>query len=74
MLEEVAEEFDGEDPLRPKLREMLEATSGSIKELAADPPTVECFELPEPSEEDVESLRRLVLRREPDANPRLLSW
>lgn len=64
VIEEVAEEFDGEDPCRSELREILGRALTEIQELASKgcPGALEPFELPEPSEEQMAEIRQLVLR------------
>lgn len=64
VIDEVAEEFDGEDPCRPELRELFDKALTEIRELASEgcPGAVEPFELGEASEEQIEEIRRLVLR------------
>ena len=59
---EVAEEFDGEDPLKPDVRALLDgcmARCSGLRDQMAD--FVE-IELPEPAEDDVEQIRQLLDR------------
>jgi hypothetical protein len=65
VLEEVAEAFDGEDPLLPPVREVLDNTRQELVQLhpLLDFVDVE-VELPEPGEERVEFLRRRWLGEE----------
>ena len=61
--EEVAAEFDGEDPWRPKWREVLDATIKELQDIASGhPPISRAFELPEPTEENMENMRWLLMR------------
>ncbi len=66
VLAEVAEEFDGEDPLLPPVREVLDKTHQDLVELhpLLDFVDVEA-ELPEPDEERVEQFRHHWLRQDP---------
>ena len=63
VIEEVALEFDGDDPCAPNVRQLPDEAVTEIRELAAGgcPGAVEPFELPEPSEEDIGKIRRLIL-------------
>lgn len=63
VIEEVALEFDGEDPCESDLRGHLDEAITEIQGLASKgcPGGVEPFELPEPSEDDMEKIRRLAL-------------
>ena len=65
VLEEVAAEFDGEDPLLPPVREVLDKTRRDLVELhpLLDFVDVE-VDLPEPSEERVEFLRQRWLSQD----------
>ena len=59
VLDEVAEEFDGEDPLLPPVREVLDKTHQDLVELQPLLRFVDAdCDLPEPDEERVEFLRR----------------
>ena len=67
VLEDVASRFDGEDPLRPVMRGVLERARCRLTELHAILIVTEPFELPEPDEESLslarsyfESGRRLL--------------
>ena len=63
MGEDVAAEFDGEDPWHPKCREVLDATIEELKDIASGhPPIFGAFDLPEPTEEDIENVRWLLMR------------
>lgn len=63
VLEEVSAEFDGEDVLRPPVREMLDGIRKELQELHEQvQPHVEPFELREPDEELVETIRELMRR------------
>jgi len=63
VVEEVAEEFGGEDPAVPDVRHMLDHTTERLVDLHEDAQTyVEPFELGEPSEEDVAAMREQVER------------
>jgi len=61
LLEEVAEDFSGEDPALPELREIVDDTGSQLERLR---PLAEIyagpFELPEPSEELVDELREAM--------------
>ena len=62
-VEEVAEEFGGEDPLRADGRALLDEGKARCRQLHEDIRFfVEPFELPEPGEADVELVRRLIAR------------
>ena len=65
LLEEVAQEFDGEDPLLPPVREVLDKTR---QDLAGLHPLLDFVDveakLPEPDEERVEQLRQHWLRQD----------
>jgi hypothetical protein len=65
VLEEVAQEFDGEDPLLPPVREVLDKTRQGLLELhpLLDFVDVEA-DLPEPDEERVEFLRQRWLQQD----------
>ncbi len=63
VVEEVAAEFDGDDPAVPDVRHMLDHTTERLADLHKDAQTyVEPFELPEPGEEDVAAMREQVER------------
>ena len=63
VLEEVAEEFGGEDPAVPDVRHMLDHTTERLVDLHEDAQIyVAPFELGEPSEEDVAAMRQQVER------------
>ena len=57
VLEEFAGEFDGEDPLRPVMRKVLEKARYRLTELHAILTVVAPFEPPEPDEESLELAR-----------------
>ena len=60
---EVAEEFDGEDPLHADTRAMLDAAKATCVEVHdAIKLYVEPFELPEPSDDDVALVRKLIAK------------
>jgi hypothetical protein len=65
VLEEVAAEFDGEDPLLPPVREVLDKTCRdlAVLHLLLDFVDAEA-ELPEPDEERVGFLRQRWLRQD----------
>ncbi len=61
VLDEAAAEFDGEDPLRPRLRQDLDQARETLQKLRAylwhrD----ESYELAEPGEEELDAARRLI--------------
>lgn len=63
IIDEVAEQFDGEDPCQPEVRDLLRRTEEELSaccEQAAS--MLEPFELPEAGEEEIEGTRRLLLR------------
>ena len=63
VIEEVAEEFDGDDPCRPAIRELLEDTRAGLKrqlDLACQ--LMGPIALPEPGEETIEAMRERVRR------------
>ena len=62
VVEEVAQEFDGEDPLRPILRETLEKTKGEIRSLHEHLSKIEPLELLEPEEEIMAALNEFFAR------------
>jgi hypothetical protein len=65
VLEEVAEAFDGEDPLLPQVREVLDKTRRNLVELHPLLSFVDVeVELPEPDEERVEFLRQRWLSQD----------
>jgi hypothetical protein len=65
LLEEVAAEFDGEDPLLPPVRQVLDKTRQDLAELHLLLDFVDAkVELPEPDEERVEFLRQRWLRQD----------
>jgi hypothetical protein len=59
-LAEVAEEFDGEDPLRADTRALLDDCLRSCRELRDEMADYVAIELLEPAEEDIEQVRRLI--------------
>jgi hypothetical protein len=64
VLDEVAQEFDGEDPLLPPVREVLNKTHQDLVELHPLLSFVDVqVDLPEPDEERVEFLRQRWLRQ-----------
>ena len=65
VLEEVAAEFDGEDPLLPPVREVLDKTRQELVEFHSSLDFVDVeVDVPEPDEERVEWLRQRWLRRD----------
>lgn len=63
VLGEAAEEFDGEDPLRPDARELFEEAKGTVREVRDEMlPYAGEFELPEAGEEELALTRKLVER------------
>jgi hypothetical protein len=65
VLDEVAEEFDGEDPLLPQVREVLDKTRQGLLELHPLLGFVDVdADLPEPDEERLEFLRQRWLRED----------
>lgn len=65
VLEEVAAEFDGEDPLIPSVRRLLDMTRQALEEVRARVEDyVGDFELPEPAENDLERVRDILGRAE----------
>jgi hypothetical protein len=65
VLEEVAAEFDGEDPLLPPVREVLDKTRQDLAELHVLLDFVDAeAELPEPDEERVDFLKERWLRQD----------
>jgi hypothetical protein len=57
---EIAEEFDGEDPLRPDTRALLDGCLDSCRKLRDQMADYVEIELPEPTEDDVAQVRRLI--------------
>jgi len=65
VLDEVAQEFDGEDPLLPPVREVLDKTRQDLVDLHSSLPHVDAeVDLPELDEERVEWLRQRWLRED----------
>ena len=63
VVEDVASEFDGEDPAVPDVRHLLDHTTERLVDLHKDAQTyVEPFELGEPGEGDIASMREQVER------------
>jgi len=60
VLDEVAEEFGGEDPLQADTRALLDGCLASCKELRDEIADYVAIDLPEPAEEDVELVRALI--------------
>ncbi len=61
VIEEVAEEFDGEDPVLPRVRQALEDTEERLRGVHKGLlDYVERFELPEPGEEALAEVRELM--------------
>jgi hypothetical protein len=61
VVEEVAGEFDGEDPLRADTRQLLDDAKEMCVKLREDVRRyIDGFELAEPTDDDVELVRRLV--------------
>ncbi len=60
VVEEIAAEFDGEDPLGPKTREAIDATRESLGVLARHVERLGDVDLREPTEEEVAGLRAQV--------------
>jgi hypothetical protein len=59
VLEEVAAEFDREGPLHPRVRDALDEARQQLEELVDDVQRrVGPFDLPEPDEEELATLRR----------------
>lgn len=59
VLEEVAAEFDGEDPLHPRVRDALDEARQELEELVEKVQRrVGAFSLPEPDEEELATLRK----------------
>ena len=50
VLDEVAQDFEGEDPLRPRMREILNGTRKKLTELHELLSTLKPFELEEPDD------------------------
>jgi hypothetical protein len=59
-IQEVAEEFGGEDPLRPDVRELIDECLRSCTTLRDEVAAYVEIELPEPREDDVAQVRRLI--------------
>jgi hypothetical protein len=59
-VQEVAEEFGGEDPLRPDVRALIDECLRSCRTLRDDVAAYVEIELPEPSEDDVAQVRKLI--------------
>jgi hypothetical protein len=59
-VQEVAEEFGGEDPLQTDVRDLLDGCVASCKELRDRMADYVEVELPEPTEDDVAQVRRLI--------------
>jgi hypothetical protein len=57
---EIAEEFDGEDPLKPDTRALLDGCVSSCRKLRDDMADSAEIELPEPGEDDVAQVRLLI--------------
>jgi hypothetical protein len=57
---EVADEFDGEDPLKPDVRELLDGCLGSCRELREEMAAYAAIDLPEPTADDVATVRGLI--------------
>jgi hypothetical protein len=57
---EIAEEFDGEDPLRADTRALLDGCLDSYRKLRDDVADYAEIELAEPSDDDVAQVRRLI--------------
>lgn len=57
---EIAEEFDGEDPLRPDTRALLDGCLDSCRKLRDEMADYAEFELAEPSDADIAQVRRLI--------------
>ncbi|MDP2858876.1 MAG: hypothetical protein Q8P50_12990 [Bacillota bacterium] len=65
VLDEVAEEFDSEDPLVPPVRNVLDKTRQDLVDLHSLLPHVDVeADLPEPDDERVEWLRQRWLRQD----------
>jgi hypothetical protein len=65
VLDEVAQEFDGEDPLLPPVREVLDKTRQDLVDLHSSLSHVDAeVDLPEPDEERIEHLRQHWLRQD----------
>jgi hypothetical protein len=60
VLAEVAEEFDGEDPLQPDVRALLDGCLASCTTLRDQVADYVAVELPEPAEKDIALVRRLI--------------
>jgi len=57
---EVAEEFDGEDPLKPDTRALLDGCLASCRELRDQMADYVEIDLPEPAEDDIAQVRALI--------------
>jgi hypothetical protein len=65
VLDEVAQEFDGEDPLLPPVREVLDKTRQDLVDLHSSLPHVDVeVDLSEPDEERIEFLRQRWLHQD----------
>jgi hypothetical protein len=65
VLDEVAQEFDGEDPLIPPVRNVLDKAHQELAELPTLLHAVHVeVDLPEPDEERVAELRERLLRQD----------
>lgn len=63
VLQEIAEEFDGEDPARPRERQVLTQGKNELKELHEQVQEyVGPFDLPGPDEEETEQMREAIRR------------
>jgi hypothetical protein len=59
---EVAEEFDGEDPFKADTRSLLDGCLDSCRQLRDEMADYVEIELPEPGEDDVAQVRRLIAK------------
>ena len=65
VLEEVTQEFNGEDPLVPAVREVLDKTHQDLADLPSFLAALDVeVELPEPDEERVDAFRQRLLRQD----------
>ena len=63
VLEEIAEEFGGEDPAKRPFRVTLEQTKAKLQAVHAGySEFIRPFDLPEPEEDDLEKVREVVQR------------
>ena len=63
VLEEIALQFEGEDPLKPAVRSALLETKGSIEKIASHLRRYDrAVELREPDEQEIEEVKALVGR------------